>query len=454
MGVPNVFGSATTSIPLSQLDANFNTGLTIGNTTIGLGNTTTTLGNVTLTNATISSPSGIAANAVIYSTSTGNLTGNASVFSVNSGNIGINTSSPARIFDISKSTNSGGSSVFPAILVRNTLGTQGDGSTTFNFARIDVQSGNGVVFGDIGTRYDTGFSGMYLGTESSHPLYFQTVGTERMRITSAGEVAIGLTSVGPGVKLDVAGVIRATQSGSAGYYYRGYRNSTTSSFYIYDDGSTVQITNEQANPLTFGTSNAERMRITSAGDVGIGTTTPIAKLAVQGTGYFDSYVGIATDPSSTASVRIATNLNLPQTGIEIRTYQSPASGLFMSFLNLAGNVAGSITHTGTTTVAYNTSSDYRLKENVKPMVNALAKVAQLKPCTYTWKEDGIDGQGFIAHELQAIVPDCVSGEKDAVDTDGNPKYQGVDTSFLVATLTAAIQELNAKVDELQTKVGV
>jgi hypothetical protein len=80
------------------------------------------------------------------------------------------------------------------------------------------------------------------------------------------------------------------------------------------------------------------------------------------------------------------------------------------------------------------------------MKGALATVAQLKPCTYKWKLDGKEGQGFIAHELQAVVPDCVAGEKDAVDKDGKPAYQGVDTSFLVATLTAAIQELNAKVD--------
>jgi uncharacterized protein YecT (DUF1311 family) len=76
----------------------------------------------------------------------------------------------------------------------------------------------------------------------------------------------------------------------------------------------------------------------------------------------------------------------------------------------------------------------------------LSVVAALKPCTYNWKVDGSDGQGFIAHELQEVVPDCVHGEKDAVDAEGNPQYQGIDTSFLVATLTAALQELKALVD--------
>jgi hypothetical protein len=80
------------------------------------------------------------------------------------------------------------------------------------------------------------------------------------------------------------------------------------------------------------------------------------------------------------------------------------------------------------------------------MTGALAKVAQLKPVTYKWNVDGSNSQGFIAHELAEVVPECVVGEKDAVDAEGNPKYQGIDTSFLVATLTAAIQELKAEFD--------
>jgi hypothetical protein len=88
------------------------------------------------------------------------------------------------------------------------------------------------------------------------------------------------------------------------------------------------------------------------------------------------------------------------------------------------------------------------------MAGALAKVAALKPVTYTWKSTGEASEGFIAHELQTVIPDCVTGEKDAVETytdeDGNeqtrPRYQGIDTSFLVATLTAAIQELKALTD--------
>ena len=115
------------------------------------------------------------------------------------------------------------------------------------------------------------------------------------------------------------------------------------------------------------------------------------------------------------------------------------------FENSSNTGVGQITHNGTNT-SYTTSSDYRLKENVAPMTGALAKVKALKPCTYTWKETGVNSEGFIAHELAEVCPDAVTGEKDAVNADGSIKSQGIDTSYLVATLTAAIQELNAKVE--------
>ena len=115
-------------------------------------------------------------------------------------------------------------------------------------------------------------------------------------------------------------------------------------------------------------------------------------------------------------------------------------------------IVGAIGTNGTATY-YNTSSDYRLKNTIAPMQNALAKVAQLKPVTYKWNADDSDGQGFIAHELQAVIPESVTGEKDAVDDEGNPVYQGIDPSKIVATLTAAIQELKAELDELKSQLG-
>ena len=76
-----------------------------------------------------------------------------------------------------------------------------------------------------------------------------------------------------------------------------------------------------------------------------------------------------------------------------------------------------------------------------------------KPVTFTWKETSAVGEGFIAHELAEVAPQCVTGEKDAVDVEGNPEYQSIDTSFLVATLTAAIQELNAKLEAQAAEIA-
>jgi hypothetical protein len=159
-----------------------------------------------------------------------------------------------------------------------------------------------------------------------------------------------------------------------------------------------------------------------------------------------------------------------------------------------GSNIGSITTT-TTATAYNTSSDHRLKNSIVPMTGALAKVAQLKPVTYKWNSNGEDGEGFIAHELAEVVPCAVTGVKDEInveqyvieeeqfnvnitpaelDADGNeitpaknekivikpavmgsrevPVYQSIDTSFLVATLTAAIQEQQAIIESLKARL--
>ena len=112
---------------------------------------------------------------------------------------------------------------------------------------------------------------------------------------------------------------------------------------------------------------------------------------------------------------------------------------------------GYITTTNTT-CAFTSISDYRLKENIIPMQNALAKVSQLRPVNYTWKLDGSLGQGFIAHEIQAVFPDAVHGEKDETNNDGSIKPQAIDTSFLVATLTAAIQEQQASITQLTKRI--
>ena len=263
--------------------------------------------------------------------------------------------------------------------------------------------------------------------------------TERMRIGSSGNVGIGVTN--PTIKLDVEGRGRFLQDAAAtsgSIVLRQNSGNTVGGYiqWVTNDSATEKgwLNVDTSSNMIFATVSTERMRIDSSGRVLIGVSSVPPDAANAN--------GKVFVPSEGACVlRSYTN----DTGVTVHHYFFNPNGL-----------CGSITTTASAT-AYNTSSDYRLKENIAPMTGALDTVAQLKPCTYTWKVDGEAGQGFIAHELQEVVPQAVSGEKDAVNKDGTIKPQGVDTSFLVATLTAAIQELKAELDsvkaELQTLKG-
>jgi hypothetical protein len=117
-----------------------------------------------------------------------------------------------------------------------------------------------------------------------------------------------------------------------------------------------------------------------------------------------------------------------------------------------GAQVGSISTNGTNTF-YNNSSDYRLKYGVKPIENASERVMRLKPCTYRWKTDDTEGEGFIAHELQEEAPYAVTGKKDAVHEDGSVNAQQIDPSKIIALLTASLQEALARISELEARIG-
>jgi hypothetical protein len=301
--------------------------------------------------------------------------------------------------------------------------TTTNNSAQLNFAAITGASTNqyssAIISAIFGARTNTQYPTGQLVFSVSSTL--NSAPTEKMRIDSSGNVGIGTTS--PSVKFQVnhssdVAAINATGGGVTLKMSNSSANDvlqrmTNNSNNFWD----IRNVSSSSN-FVIGYNGNDRITIDTSGNVMVGTAS------LNGTN------GFSVAPSTSPYV----------------TLNKTASGGFDGFkfqYNSSG--VGSITYTNTA-VAFNTSSDYRLKEDIAPITGALAKVAALKPVTYKWKLDGSNSDGFIAHELAEVCPQAVHGEKDAVDADGNPVYQGIDTSFLVATLTAAIQELKALVD--------
>jgi hypothetical protein len=230
----------------------------------------------------------------------------------------------------------------------------------------------------------------------------------------------------------------------------------------------------------------ERFNITTSGEVlfkqrhitvATGTSNDIG-VWVKGVGTYSS--GYASIQSFASDVTYDTKLvlqenggnvligTLTNVGQKVRIYQ-PATGewnmkmvqpngsdqKFQEFLTTTNGDAsatarGSITYNGTN-VLFTGTSDYRLKEDLKDY-NGLNVINQLKTYDFKWKEAGTRDYGMMAHELQSVLPNCVNGEKDALNEDGSIKPQGVDYSKLVPVLVKAIQEQNALITSLQTRI--
>ncbi len=177
------------------------------------------------------------------------------------------------------------------------------------------------------------------------------------------------------------------------------------------------------------TSASERMRITGAGDLLVGTDSS----GQPNENYFQ-----ARDASGFQ--------------VAVGHSNSVSNGQPYFYMTFAGVAIGSITQATTSSVAFNTTSDYRLKENVIDLTNATTKLKQLSPKRFNFISDpDITIDGFLAHEVQSIVPEAITGEKDGVDDDGNPVYQGIDQSKLVPLLVATIQELEARIAALESE---
>jgi len=356
----------------------------------------------------------------------GNATSGALISSDTAGSLQIQTgSSPTTAITVDTSQN---------VIVGATSPTSGnrivntntyDGNNGYSGSRTATVLANSTV--RASSQADSGNGQLIFGTETAHNLNFITNNVGRMIVDTSGNLLVGTSTAS--YSSSGRGVVEVNGSSESliGFKIGG---GTTNATYQYNTSSSFETSVTGSRFAVWTINGSERMRITSSGEVDIGGTQSFVT-----TGLYS---------------------NKATTGSEGMTIQETTGGastrFFMGLYNSANTKVGGITTNGSTTT-FATSSDYRLKENIAPMTGALARVAELKPVTYTWKDGGSKSEGFIAHELQSVCPEAVVGEKDAVNEDGSIKPQGIDTSFLVATLTAAIQEQQALIIQLQADVA-
>ena len=390
------------------------------------------------------------------------------------GNVGIGTASPGQKLTIQSSA----SGTAPQLKLENPVDSNSSQGAANNL------SAGQLLFGATGSfpltaRIESIYNSDASFGRSADLVFSGTNGSgtlsERMRITSGGNVGIGTSS--PSFILDV-------HTNNSVYNTRFYQpSSSTSAYnsllitgamtsaigYMGIGGSatgntsfrdTFVIGTQSNHPLVFNTNDSERMRITSGGHLLVGKTA-----LNMGTSGIELY----PNGTSVHSFNITNN--------EAVIFNNIATGTTYQIDFRTNTVErGSISVTDSAT-SYNTSSDYRLKENVKPVENALSLLTQLKPCTFNFivnPEEEV--MGFLAHEVQEVMPQAIKGEKDAVrieqvevspaelDEEGNviteaiieekevPVYQGIDHSKLVPLLVAAMQEQQEQIKSLTEQV--
>ena len=283
---------------------------------------------------------------------------------------------------------------------------------------------------------------------------------DAMRLDSSGRLLVATTSAttpasgaSGGYLLEITKnqnawtevLVKNTDTNSAGQAdYVAISDTTTVRFGAagsgdaYQEASSGFVSVDGAYPLTFRTNNTERARITSGGILGVGcdpTTiwpSAVSSSGTNGSTYAKTYLSV----SSNASILEYLNRN-------------DGDGTITQYYR-TGTAVGSVSVTSTAT-AYNTSSDYRLKDNQQPLTNSGAFIDALQPKTWNWKSDGTKGVGFIAHEVQAVSPSSVVGEKDAVDEDGKPVMQAMEygSAEFIANIIAELQSLRARVAQLE-----
>jgi hypothetical protein len=336
-----------------------------------------------------------------------------------------------RAITVSSANNVGIGAAGPSTLLQ--IGTGGGAGATNSIAYL-----GGYSSGVSQLRYimnHNGAANAGIGTPSAGGILFGyglvdgTVSGEWMRINTSGNVGIGESN--PQARLHVArtdsGEVSrfSAPNGYIPYILIGRPDATNEGLKLSYDSNTGNTSFEtvSSHNILFKNNNTERMRITSGGNVTIGDTT------TNNTGKFNyASPGVGSFNGVVELYHSTSNVN--------------GSGFVNFYVN--SSVIGSIGQSGTTGVTYNTTSDYRLKEDFKDY-SGLDLVSKIKTYDYKWKSCEDRMYGVIAHELQEVVPYAVTGEKDA------EQMQGVDYSKLVPILVQAIQELTARLETLENK---
>ena len=420
-----------------------------------------------------------------------------------SGRVGIGTSSPDSLIHIASSTG-------PVLRLENTDTTLNTGNILgkIEFESKDVSNNaagitanmHAEAIGSAGATDLVFGAGTAVSNSERYRIRFDGQhiwggATERMRIDSSGRLLVGTssargdfyngTTVHPLLQLEKASgsagqqprliIVHNSSTGEAPELLfaktRGTANGSTTivnsgdelgliSFQGADGSGNVEGARIQAFvDNTPGSNDMPGRLVFSTTADGASSPTERVRITQQGATIFSAGSASGSGGSSLINNNDAGFVNDAGFGqtLHLGNTYGGAKGYIIFLYN--GVSIGSVTAGGaggsaTTSVNYNTTSDYRLKENVVNITNGITRVKQLQPKRFNFianAETTVDG--FLAHEAQTVVPEAVTGTHNEVDDDGNAVMQGIDQSKLVPLLTAALQEAITKIETLETKVA-